>query len=517
MPIGLLCRGDGMHGNARTTGLRRKAPVDNGGMDMTTKSFWIATIMCSTIFLSTFVGIGGAQGTGDGTLDSSLVLETEKTTDRFGGGSYVAIKSPDRDAWAAVIYGTQANPNVIVIAAMYTRYLGGATVYDQSGGLISKSVPLPVYTYFAQSLEDIYEFNDVNGNGIGDVVRSNNPIRVGEIVAHEPVYKSVSLNTVWTRSEITKTTNGTAKEWTFSLTANNLQYTVLGDPAKVSTDVGDFVLNSVTFTFHLTAELKRADASVPWYKVTVEKGAGKRWQVAGSEQDGTRDFQGEKVSASFKYDHELVGWDFEPRNDAPGLVLETHAMWGFAVKKKVAQWYNEQFVEGNARGDGQLSYDTDNGTQTMAPSDLQDSGVKPADIERPKLVKKNELRFDDNWQRVGRLTWVSDVDTYADANAPAESKNMYFQIHGGRKLAGYTMGGAVYRTVVVLGGFSYPGAYRIFHDPEFSADMVQLDIPTVLGTGQAQRVVTGLVVVVLGGVIAVVAAAVYLGRRKRSE
>jgi len=484
---------------------------------MTTKSFWMAAIMCSTLFLSTFAGIAGAQDADNTLTDTSPVLETDRTTDRFGGGSYVAIKSPDGDAWAAVIYGTQADPNAIVLAAMYTRYLGGATVYDSSGGLISRSVPLPVYTYFAQSLEDIYEFNDTNGNGIGDVVRSNNPIRVGEIIAHEPVYKSVSLDTVWTRSEITKETNGTTKQWTFSLTATNLQYAILGDPAKVNASVGDLVLNSVTFTFHLTAELKHVNASVPWYKVTVEKGAGKRWQVAGSEQDGTRDFQGEKVSASFKYDHELAGWDFEPRNSNPGLVLETHAMWGFAVSKKVAQWYNEQFVEGNARGDGQLSYETDGGTQTVTSSSLQDSAVMPSDGETPKLVRKNELRFADNWQRIGRLTWISEVDCYADANASAVSNDMYFQIHGGRKLAGYTLSGAVYRGAVVLGGFSYPGAYRIFHDPEFGADMVQLDIPTVLGAGQAHRPATVLVVVVLGGIIAAVAAAVYLGRRKRSE
>jgi hypothetical protein len=484
---------------------------------MNNKSLWLAMIMCSTIFLSTFVGVAGAQSTGDATGDKTPVLEIDKTTDRFGGGAYVAIKSPDRDAWAAVIYGTEANPNVIVIAAMYTRYLGGATVYDESGGLVSKSVPLPVYTYFAQSLEDLYEFNDVDQNGIGDVVRSQNPIRVGDIVAHEPVYKSVSLNTAWARSEVKMSSTGAAKEWTFSLTAKNLQYNILGDPAKVSTSVGDFQLNTVRFTFHLTAELKHVSADVPWYKVTVEKGAMKRWQVSGSEKVESRSYEGEKVTANFKYDHELVGWDYEPANANPGLVLETHAMWGFAVSKKVAQWYNEQFVENTAKGDGQLSYDTENGTQTVVPGALQDSAVKPTDGERPRLVKRNELLFDDNWERVGRLTWVSDVDTYADPNAPAVSKNMYFQIHGGRRLAGHTMGGAVYKAVVVLGGFSYPGAYRIFHDPEFSADMVQLDIPNIAGAGAGHRIIPGFETVMLISVIGAVAAAAYIGRRKRAE
>jgi len=484
---------------------------------MPTKSFWLATIMCSTLLLSTFVGFAGAQSTGDGTSDRTPVLETDKTTDRFGGGNYVAIKSPDRDAWAAVVYGTEATPNVIVIAAMYTRYLGGATVYDASGGLVSKSVPLPVRTYFAQSLEDLYEFNDVNGNGIGDVVRSTNPIRVGDIIAHEPVYKSVSLNTVWTRSEVKESSTGASKEWTFSLTATNLQYNILGDPAKVGTSVGDFQLNSVTFTFHLTAELKHVSAEVPWYKVTVEKGITKKWQLTGSEKVDSRSYEGEKVTANFKYDHELVGWDFEPANAAPGLVLETHAMWGFAMGPNVAQWFNEQYVENDTRGDGQLSYDTDNGTQTVTASGLPDSAAAPSDSERPQLVRKNELLFADNWERVGRLTWVSDVDTYADPNAPAVSKNMYFQIHGGRILAGQKLNGAVYRAVVVLGGFSYPGAYKIFHDPQFSADMVQLDIPNTVGSGLAPRLVPGLVAVVLVGAIAAVAAAAYIGHRKRVE
>jgi hypothetical protein len=109
------------------------------------------------------------------------------------------------------------------------------------------------------------------------------------------------------------------------------------------------------------------------------------------------------------------------------------------------------------------------------------------------------------------------VDTFADQNAPAVSKNMYFQIHGGRILAGQKLNGAIYRAVVVLGGFSYPGAYKIFHDPQFSADMVQLDIPNTVGSGMAHRLVPGLVAVVLVGAIAAVAAAAYIGRRKRPE
>jgi len=56
-------------------------------MDMTTNRFWIAAIMCSILFLSTFAGIAGAQDTDNQTTDNTPVLETDRTTDRFGGAA----------------------------------------------------------------------------------------------------------------------------------------------------------------------------------------------------------------------------------------------------------------------------------------------------------------------------------------------------------------------------------------------------------------------------------------------
>ena len=481
-------------------------------MNNRNRSVWMSVMMCSVLFLSMFAGCMSALA--NAPAEDQPVLENEKTTDYFGGGSYVGVRHPYRDAWAAVVYGTQANPNGIVFVAMYTRYLGGATVYDQNGALVSKSIPIPVKTYFAMSLEDLYEFDDTNDNGIGDVVRSTNPIRVGQIWAHEPVYKSVSLDTAWTKSVTKASVNGTIKEWSFSLTATNLSYTVLGDPQKVSANVGDGKLNSVTFTLHMYCELKNVDVQVPWYKVTVQKNNGTRATVLSSEQVESKNYTGSKLATRFKCDHDLVGWDFDPSNSNPGIVLESHALFGFAVSPNVAAWYNEQFIENN-QGDGRISYETDNGSQSLVPSTLQAEPATPTDI--PQRVKRNELLYNDKWQNIGKLTWVSNVDTYANESAPAVADSMYYQVQGGRKLAGIGWGGFVYRAGVVLGGFSYPGAYRIYHDPEFSSDMNAVAIPTEVGTGvtPVKKRLPGFEGLVLIGAIAAVVAVGGITRRKK--
>jgi hypothetical protein len=129
-------------------------------------------------------------------------------------------------------------------------------------------------------------------------------------------------------------------------------------------------------------------------------------------------------------------------------------------------------------------------------------------MEKPRIIKKNTLGIADNWEKVGRLKWVSDVTV--DGN----DTKMFFQVYMGRSFAGINAKGALYAGFGIVGGFSYPGGSKIYHDPSISVEAFTLtpgddsDLPIVkliivgiaLFVGAALFVVIG--VVAVGGLLA---------------
>lgn len=79
----------------------------------------------------------------------------------FGKGDWVRVKAGDSSF--GVFYGTQAAAGPIRIFAEYARYLGVAEIYDTDGTLIAKR-PVPVRTFFGQSLDRLVEFVDLDGD-----------------------------------------------------------------------------------------------------------------------------------------------------------------------------------------------------------------------------------------------------------------------------------------------------------------------------------------------------------------
>ena len=469
---------------------------------------WFAMFVLLAFMGTSFSGFAMAAKDNPAKYD---VTEETGTTADLGGGDFVLIKF-NKDAAFGVIYGTEQNPNSIIIVAMHTRYLGVADVKDSNGASIGKTVPIPVLTVFAMKLEDIFEFNDTNGDGVCNYKRWGLGLGYGDYFAHEPIYKRASLQTAWTRGEITTKVDEANKEksWSFPLTATDLKYGAIGNSSSIQNDVANKGLDKVEFTFHLTAKVVHYDnISVPTYQVTVEtkdsgNGGGGGYTIVNSKRVQDRTFSGDHGNYVVKFDHELDGWDFDASNSDPHLLLEWHAIIGNLIPGKVAKWINAQF-EGQVDQGSDAKVETDNGNMDISEKTANDAG-KPF-LESPKKIKTPHIDYGADWTKVGKLTWVSNV------TVDGKDQQMYAQVQGGMKIDAPT-GKGKYHGYAILAGFSYPGGEKIFHDPGISSSMpINIQFTTSKNL-KGVVLVIGLGVVV--GLIAVVGVA-YMAKKKGNE
>jgi hypothetical protein len=443
-------------------------------------------MMVSTVF----VGIACADETSkeDGT----------STADAFGPGSlagwdYSKVKSPSGDSWIAVVWGkgtTAATRGEIWIVGMWTRYLGVAKVYDQNGALISRSKPLAVRGYFMQRFNAIYEFNDSNGDGIANVIRSNGPISPAQVIAHEPVYKAVSLRTAWQKTNATEgntTVDGSpAKLWEMTLTAHDLPYIVIGNSSLVNQSVGDWKLNTVSFTFHLTGWREDMNVSVPQFNITVNR-TDPASPKLNTTQAGTKVFSANLTKVRTKEDHSIEGWDFDPSNANPGLVLETNIAYGYFLWSRAPAWLAAAYIEKNLMGAGKVDYKPagaasdltiDGGNDSLPDAD----GAANASDTVDKVGSDRRLEFGGNWEKEQALTWTSGTSVWANDTAAPTNGTVSFQVQGARRFAWNLgpMGGLKFIGVYLMGGFSYTGSgpfYKVEHDPQTDTEMGDVEIP----------------------------------------
>jgi hypothetical protein len=423
------------------------------------------------------------------------ILETKEetgTTDILGGGDYVYVRF-NKDAAFGVIYGTENNPNSIIIVAMQVRYLGVANVKDVNGASIGKTVPIPVLTIFAMQLNDIFEFNDTNGDGICNYKHAYDGLNYGAYTIHEPIYKSVSLQTAWTRGEINSTVDQANKQktWSFSLTAKDLPYRAIGNSSSIANDVVNKKFDKVEFTFHLTASVVHYDnISVPSFSVVVEKNAFGKYDIQSSTREADRTFSGDMGNYVVKFDQGMDGWDFDKTNKNPYLLMEWHAIIGTLIPTKVAAWINAQLT-GKVDKGADAKMTTESGAMDINETTAKDPYAPLPD--NPQKIKFNRIDCGGDWTRVGRLTWASNV------TVDGKESTMYAQVQGGKKVTPATEKGK-FHGYAILAGFSYPGGKKIFHDPGIGGSV---PININFATGRNFR---GVVLVLgLGAVIGLVA------------
>jgi hypothetical protein len=445
-------------------------------------------------------------------------------TNAWGGGDYVFI-SFRRDAAFGVIYGTETNPNSIIILAMHWRYLGFAEIYDEHGASMGKHASIKVLTVFGQKLEDIFEYNDTNDDGVCNYIRCGPGLYYHDYPIYERIYKKVSLNTSWTRSPITTTEypDEVKKCWEFSLTAEGLNYTAIGDSATIDYAIEHEALDKVEFTFHLTAELIEVhNVTVPKYEVVLQK-AGNRWSVINSSRLEDIIISGQRANYTIKYDHLIEGWDYDPTNANPRLLVEFHGFIGVALTRLVGEWLVQDLLVGREQK-CKLDIDTETGAESMTDADASKDNVGPGWQSRAKLrkLKGSRMHLGDQWSRVAALTWQSTV------LVDGEESYMYAQIQGHWRITRTWLDhwGRLYVIVGIafLGGYSYPGGTSIYHDPGMEADMI-VNVNTIftavpaeaeLEDGKPARIRLGILIIgVLIAVIIIVIITIYMSKRRR--
>jgi hypothetical protein len=395
------------------------------------------------IIFSALPSMASAEETGnENSLSIGDVIIETGSTELFGGGDYISLNLSN--AHFGVIYGNETNPNSIIIFSEYTRYLGVATVNYENGTVENKSIP--IRTIFGQRLEFMVEVNRTRqGQGV-DLDNINIP-GVGSDKPR-PV-KALSLNKTWKMSWINNGTviNDTVKVWNFSLSIENQMYDRVWNGVNHRNGTADdgFV-EKVEYTFHVTAEIKNKTVSIPRYNITVQNEKNTSTFV------GNETYNVTFVSFKFKYDHDIVGWDFESNESK--LVSETHLLLGSYIPLPVAKWLKENFLN-KTGGNGKAKCDDENYNETNHP-------------KGPKLLKGNIMGFDDNWQRIGLFRWVSNVTVYNETGNGTE-KSVFFQVHGGRRRE-WHQDNAVFIGFSLKGAFIYPSGCRIYHDPEYEVN-----------------------------------------------
>ncbi|MFQ5908289.1 MAG: hypothetical protein ACE5JE_05630 [Thermoplasmata archaeon] len=392
----------------------------------------IIGLLALLMLASPFAAMAAAQEEPADGRDLQIEVSTG-VTDRLGGGEWVKIEVGT--TVLAVVYGTaDTNPNSPKILVEYERYLGAAEVYNVEEELLGTH-PLPVRTFMAQSFEAMFEFADRDGDGLFHVPDSYVDLLLDDF---DFPRKALSLKQEWVLEDLLEETNDdrTLTTVTFNISAYDLPYNLV----RPEDATGDGVLNQITLSFEVNVDLVEKTLDVPIYKIVIDEAK----HIVTSEVNRTESVTGVVVDGDFKYDHYIEGWDWG--GDDSRLALATGVMVGNFVPEAVARIVHLTFAE-HGREDGN-TYDA------------------ARTVDGPTLITADSMQFEDEWERIGRLRWVSDVEV------DGVMMRMSFQLHRVQPLGmRIAEGGAFFRGLMFGGAFVYPQGEVIFHDPSLNASV----------------------------------------------
>lgn len=408
-------------------------------------------------------------------LNSTPTAVVAQPTTRLGGGAWTGVSAGGDNF--GVLYGTDANPNRIVIFAEYTRYLGGATVVNQQGQQIAVR-GIPVRTVMAQSLDRFIEFRKVTSNDTFNLFSTNGT--ASTITYNVPV-KALNLRTgAWGTSNFTDELVGGTYFVNFTIEAHDLNYTWVNPFIPGAIGTGNGKLDLVQFTFHLTIDAVNKTVQVPWYRVTVTDTTPR--EITNVSYVGTRTVTGDATLMGAKYDHVIDGWDFatpQSTNATEKLALETYLIVGNFFPDRTVDFIHQAYAQERAE-DGANATILDNETAGDAPT-------------VPHLYTWSQITFSDSFTRVGRFTWTAAVTV---DGSPA---TMLFQVQGGNRIA-VTNGESWFFGFMVHGAFIYPAGSTIVHDPSMSVEAFNANVTpgfslTPLGILLIQVAVVGVAII----------------------
>ena len=308
------------------------------------------------------------------------------------------------------------------------------------------------------------------------------------------MYKLVDMKNSWTQSNVTYDESDESRAWTFDLSAADLPYTYVNStPAEA--DVGDNMLNHLTLTFHLEANMVRVDnATVAQWRITVNRGPlGGMWFTSAERLENLV-MSGKIINYNVKWDQLIEGWDYDPSNDNPALLMEIQALVGNVIPAGAAAWMHLNMVRTMNEAGNAICNE---GTSSELRLD-ENAGS----LAQSQQLIRSRLTFGGESTRIGRFEWVSNV------TVDGEDDLVHGQITAGIPI--WALGKVDNRIVLfagfgVLAGLTFPGGSVIDHDPTFAADALVLgeDGPTipvgllVIGVGLAAIVIIALLVLVM--------------------
>lgn len=387
----------------------------------------VSALLALLLLASPLAVLGAAQDDEPEITRDLQVEVTTGSTDRFGGGDWIRIDVGSTTF--AVLYGNESNPNNPKMVAEYDRYLGAAEVYNESGGLVHDRTPLPVRTVMVQSFDFMLEFKDTDDDGLVHIPHEMGfmDILMGSF---DLPRKILSLRQTWELEGLVIDEGEALTTVDFNITATNLDYTLAPD------NPGDG-LDRITFSFHIRVELVDSTLDVPVYNLTVSETG----EIVGFNKL-TETVTGMTVDGTFKYDHYIEGWDWV--DDDSRLALVTHVFAGSFVPQVTAKFLRLEFAL-RALEDGRL-HDQD----TVG--------------DRPLLITADSMQFEDEWEHVGRIFWVSDV------TVDGQDMRMAFQLFRAEKIFDFRgLKPGIFKGVAFWGAFVYPQGNVIFHDPGMEA------------------------------------------------
>lgn len=402
------------------------------------------------------------------TVDVSDKITTETgPIDILGGGDHFFVRFGN-DAAFGIVWGTDDVENNVYFVAIKARYLGFAQVYDRNGEMLAENHTVKIYTIYAVKLDNLLEFNDVNDDGTLPYYRLFDR-ETGEYTSYvstEPMYKKVDLKTSWNATDVIETTDAEKRTWTFGLTANDEPYSQLDVGAEPV--VGDNRVNNLTLTFNLEASLVQVDnASMPQWRITVQTGALAGWTYMTAERLENMAVSGKLMSYDVKWDQLIEGWDYDPANTNPMLMMEFQAitMNGFPNA-----WMNALMLR-HMNAVGVMNCESAEG-DTLEVNDS---------TERLPLAEriKTRLTFGTDWTSIGALTWVDDVTVDGEPELVRAQIMAAYMVASTGTVAGHFMN---FVGFVALGGLIFPGGDLIVHDPTFTSEAL-VDVSTDGSTG----------------------------------
>src|SRR2546421_9114843 len=157
-----------------------------------------------------------------------------------------------------------------------------------------------------------------------------------------------------------------------------------------------------------------------------------------------------------KYDHMIKRWDFaDPGNR---LALETHLIFGNYYPDRTVDFIHAAYYRDTASS-GNDTWREDANTVT--------------NFTAPQIYTRDQIVFDDQWTRIGRFAWASNV------TVDGVQERMRFQVQGGTRLQ-VSRGGAIFQGFAVLAAFLHPARQSIIHHPPSTAESFMHTLPSGL-------------------------------------